>query len=81
MEPDIFKCFHHCQILGHKHTYIGFQRNKCLCYYTGDIEEIIPCDNTNITVCGDNQNFICGDNDNVTVIYEIKGMYSIMDHN
>ncbi|XP_071149594.1 uncharacterized protein [Mytilus edulis] len=72
-EPDIFKCFEHCQMTEIGHNYIGFQRYKCLCYYTGDIE-IIPCNNTTITVCGDNQNFICGDQDNVTVIYEIKNL-------
>lgn len=62
-----------------KHNYIGFQRYKCLCYYTGDIE-IVQCNNTTITECGDNQNFICGDNDNdnVTVIYEIKSKYIIL---
>ncbi|VDH95536.1 Hypothetical predicted protein [Mytilus galloprovincialis] len=54
-----------------KHNYIGFQRNKCLCYFINDIE-IEECDNTNVTVCGDNQNLVCGDRDNVTVIYEMK---------
>ncbi|XP_063411504.1 uncharacterized protein LOC134694425 [Mytilus trossulus] len=76
-EPDIFKCFELCVMNFIKHNYIGFQRNKCLCYLTLDIEEIIPCDNTSITVCGDNQNFICGDQDNVTVIYEIKNLTMI----
>ncbi|XP_076087991.1 uncharacterized protein LOC143058377 isoform X2 [Mytilus galloprovincialis] len=70
-EPDIFKCYEHCRMNYFKHNYIGFQRNKCLCFYNVDIE-IVPCNNTNLTVCGDNQNFLCGDKDNVTVIYEIK---------
>ncbi|XP_071149603.1 uncharacterized protein [Mytilus edulis] len=72
-EPDIFKCFVHCQMSYIKYNYIGFQRNKCLCFYTVDIE-IVSCNNANVTVCGDNQNFICGEKDNVTVIYEIKNM-------
>ncbi|CAG2234150.1 unnamed protein product [Mytilus edulis] len=76
-EPDIFKCFELCVMNFIKHNYIGFQRNKCLCYLTFDIEEIIPCDNTSITVCGDNQNFICGEKDNVTVIYEIENLTMI----
>ncbi|XP_071149601.1 uncharacterized protein [Mytilus edulis] len=70
-EPDIFKCFEHCQMY-HMHNYIGFQRNKCLCFFSVDIEDIVQCNNTTITVCGDNQNFICGNKDNVTVVYEIK---------
>ncbi|VDI75937.1 Hypothetical predicted protein, partial [Mytilus galloprovincialis] len=70
-EPDMFNCFQHCQKFFFSHNYIGFQRNKCLCFYTVDIE-IESCDNNDVTVCGDNQNFICGNKDNVTVIYEIK---------
>lgn len=75
-EPDIFKCYEHCRMNYIKHNYIGFQRNKCLCFYNVDIE-IVLCNNTNVTVCGYNQNFICGGRDNVTVIYEIKSKYSI----
>ncbi|XP_052079234.1 uncharacterized protein LOC127717576 isoform X3 [Mytilus californianus] len=76
-EPDIFKCFEHCRMRYIKHNYIGFQRYKCLCYFTADIE-IVQCENITITECGNNQNFICGDRDNVTVIYEIKNPTMIL---
>ncbi|CAC5398152.1 unnamed protein product [Mytilus coruscus] len=81
VEPDIFKCFQSCQMFSSKNIYIGFQRYKCLCHFTVDVEEILLCDNNSVTVCGDNQKFICGENDNITVIYEIKNLDMILKNN